>query len=439
MHFIRQSFIKVEKGEKAVSDSKKPKPLPPDDFGATTPNIKIPKSDTPSYNPPSSDWEKTNYNYSPKDLGREEWNKTAFNIPKSSPPQPSQKEGEWGMTQAQINLPNNQSNQYQQSFDDDFGEKRSDYDKTSVGINLPRNEPPKYQEPPSDKKEEEKIEQEKRGGIPGWIWASAGLLGMFLFAVAVLIVVYFVFLGKTGFEVVIKGAPVRSDVMVNGAFWGVTGVDGSIRLQSLRAGEMKAIEIKTPTSNCSVKPIETDEAKDGRVIERPASCTNTGGNQTPPVQQTAPPECLNISDFETSRRCAYTELDKLEKAGTWTVDQLLYAMNLYIINFDRKKWDIKPIDMKFVERASTFIKKLPPNTIIEVGGHTDSDGSDQDNQKLSENRANSVMTELVKFGVTQTMLKSQGYGEKRPKPGNTNANDIEKFRNRRIEYTVLSK
>lgn len=427
-----------------MSDSNKPKPLPPDDFGATTPNIKIPKSDIPGFKEsPANDWEKTNYNYSPKDLGREEWGKTAYNIPKSTPP-PPQKDAEWGVTQANINLPNNQANQYSQSFDNEdfhgnFDSRRNDFDKTSVGINLPKNEPPKYQEPPSTKTEEEKKEEKKKGGIPGWIWASAGLLGMFLFAVTVLLAVYFIFLGKTGFEVVVKGAPVGSSVLVDKSYWGVTGADGTIRLQTLRAGETKNIEIKNAGWTCQPINISLGEAENGKIVEKPASCANTGGNQNQTTQQTAPPECQNISDFETSRRCAYTELDKLEKAGTWTVDQLLFAMNLYIINFDRKKWDIKPVDMKFVERASIFMKKLPPNTVIEVGGHTDSDGSDLDNQKLSEDRANSVMTELIKFGVSQSMLKSQGYGEKRPKPNNTNANDIEKFRNRRIEYTVLSK
>jgi outer membrane protein OmpA-like peptidoglycan-associated protein len=418
-----------------VSDSNKPKPLPPDDFGATTPNIKIPKTDLPSSGTDaSSDWEKTNYNYSPKDLGRDEWNKTAYNIPKSNTPPPA-KDAEWGMTGLQINLPNNQRNQ---AFDDDdFGEKRDDYGKTSAGLSLPRNEiPPQYQEPPSAKSEKE---QTKKGGIPGWVWASAGLLGMFLFAVMVLLAVYFIFLGKTGFDVVIKGPPqVRSEVYVNGSQWSVTGADGTIRLLGLKAGEEKNIVIKNPDFNCEVKAITTDEAKDGKVIERSANCPTA---KKVDAQQTAPPECLNIKagDFATSRRCANTELDKLEKAGTWTVDQLLYAMNLYIINFDRGKWDIKPDDMKFVERASNFMKKLPPSTVIEVGGHTDSDGTDQDNQKLSDNRSNSVKDALLKLGISQSMLKSQGYGEKRPKDGNTNANPDEKFRNRRIEYTVLAK
>lgn len=440
--------------------------IPPDDFSATTPNIKVPKRDEPSSNKPSSsDWEKTNYNYSAKDLQSDEWSKPPSNTPKPPPNKLPAKDADWGMTQANINLPgnqSNQSNQYDNPIYDDFSEKRSGYGETSVGIKLPRNEEPryeepkrqeaKYQEPPKKETAEEKKEEKKKGGIPGWLWATAGLLGMFLFATVVLLGVYFFFLGKTGFEVVLKGVPVRSDVLVDGSFWGVTDSDGTIRLKTLKAGQTKKIEIKNPAYKCEEIVIPVEKAKDGiDPIQENARCTNTGPTPTPSPGPSPGPtpdidrKCLEITfgDFETSRKCAYTKLDELEKdeknGKMYTVDQLLFAMNLYIVNFDKKKWDIKPIDMRFVDRASGFIKKLPAGTIIEVGGHTDSDGTDQDNQVLSENRAKSVMTALLQFGVNPAMLKMQGYGEKRPKPGNTNSNDTEKFRNRRIEYTVLAK
>lgn len=425
-----------------MSDSNKPKPLPPDDFGATTPNIKIPKSDSSSSNAPSNDWEKTNYNYSPKDLGREEWGKTAYNIPKATPP-PPQKDAEWGVTQANINLPNNQANQYSQSFDDeDFGGRRNDFDKTSVGINLPRNEaPPQYQEPPSTKTEEEKKEEKKKGGIPGWIWASAGLLGMFLFAVTVLLAVYFIFLGKTGFEVVVKGAPVGSSVLVDKSYWGVTGADGTIRLQTLQAGATKNIEIKNTGWTCQPINIGLEEAQNGKIVEKPASCANTGGNQNQNTQvqpQKPSEQCIPRADDlgESARKCAIAELDKLEKAGTWTVEQLLYAMNLYIINFAKNDATIRPVDMQFIQRAAGFMKKLPLNTVIEVGGHTDSDATDDYNMKLSDRRAASVRNALVSNGITSTMLRTKAYGETQPKYDN-NTNDG-KFGNRRIEYKQVN-
>jgi outer membrane protein OmpA-like peptidoglycan-associated protein len=46
---------------------------------------------------------------------------------------------------------------------------------------------------------------------------------------------------------------------------------------------------------------------------------------------------------------------------------------------------------------------------------------------------------INKFGVNANMLKEKGYGKTKPRPGNQNRNDDEKFQNRRIEYTVLSK
>src|SRR5688572_22930740 len=113
--------------------------MPPDDFSATTPNIKVPKKDSPDVGGgPANDWEKTNYNYSPKDLGKEDWNKTAYNAPKapqSQPPDfdktnfgahPPGKDADWGATQANINLPGNRSNQYDSPVYDDYGSKQSD-------------------------------------------------------------------------------------------------------------------------------------------------------------------------------------------------------------------------------------------------------------------------------------------------------------------------
>lgn len=443
-----------------MSDPNKPKPLPPDDFSATTPNIKLPKNDSSDSGKSSpSDWEKTNYNYSPKDLQKEDWNKTAYNIPKATPPKQdfdktnysgksSAKDADWGMTQANINLPGNQSSSYNTSSFDDYRESRaSDYGRSESSSNVSRSENVQYQEPkyqePLRKEISEEKKEEKKKGVPGWLWASAGLLGMFLFAALVLVGVYFFFLGKTGFEVVVQNVPPGSDLYINGAAWGYSESDGTNVLKTLRAGQEGVIEIKNPSWKCEPIKIAMTDAKDGAVLKPTARCENTG--KTPPPngleKQEVPKQCLEIKagDFETSRRCANTELDKLEKKGNWTVDELLYAMNLYIVNFARGDDKIRNEDMSFIVRAAGFIKKLPPTTVIEVGGHTDTDGTDATNQPLSERRANSVRNGLINIGVNPAMLKPQGYGSKRPKPGNTNANDDEKFRNRRIEYTVLSK
>lgn len=74
-------------------------------------------------------------------------------------------------------------------------------------------------------------------------------------------------------------------------------------------------------------------------------------------------------------------------------------------------------------------------TVIEVAGHTDSSGSDQYNQQLSERRASSVANYLVGQGITQQRLLTVGAGETRP----VASNDTEAGRaqNRRVEMTIV--
>ncbi|GDX52227.1 hypothetical protein LBMAG27_12740 [Bacteroidota bacterium] len=73
---------------------------------------------------------------------------------------------------------------------------------------------------------------------------------------------------------------------------------------------------------------------------------------------------------------------------------------------------------------------------IEIGGHTDNVGSDESNQKLSENRAKAVNDYLVQAGIVATRLTYKGYGK--TKPIATNDTEDGRSRNRRTEFTVTS-
>ncbi|TSA51232.1 MAG: hypothetical protein D4R43_01045 [Sphingobacteriales bacterium] len=73
---------------------------------------------------------------------------------------------------------------------------------------------------------------------------------------------------------------------------------------------------------------------------------------------------------------------------------------------------------------------------IEIGGHTDNVGSDESNQKLSENRAKAVNDYLVKAGIVATRLTFKGYGK--TKPIATNDTEDGQSQNRRTEFTVTS-
>ena len=72
---------------------------------------------------------------------------------------------------------------------------------------------------------------------------------------------------------------------------------------------------------------------------------------------------------------------------------------------------------------------------VEIGGHTDAQGSDSFNQKLSERRAQAVKDYLVARGIDAGRLESKGYGESQPVDSNETAEGREL--NRRVEMKIL--
>jgi len=77
-----------------------------------------------------------------------------------------------------------------------------------------------------------------------------------------------------------------------------------------------------------------------------------------------------------------------------------------------------------------------PDLQIEIGGHTDSDGSTGANQRLSERRAGSVGQYLRAKGIAADRMMVVGYGEAKPLHPNTSRDN--KAKNRRIEFSVLN-
>ena len=69
----------------------------------------------------------------------------------------------------------------------------------------------------------------------------------------------------------------------------------------------------------------------------------------------------------------------------------------------------------------------------EVAGHTDGDGDERSNQRLSEARARAAVRYLTSRNVPDSVLTAAGYGESRPVADNTSAEG--KAKNRRITFT----
>jgi len=103
------------------------------------------------------------------------------------------------------------------------------------------------------------------------------------------------------------------------------------------------------------------------------------------------------------------------------------------ILFDTGKSSIKAQSAAVLEDIIKILKEYP-NSKFTVEGHTDSTGSDELNQKLSDARANAVKEYLVEHGIDAFRLSSLGYGE--TKPIDTNNTAKGRANNRRVEINL---
>lgn len=88
-----------------------------------------------------------------------------------------------------------------------------------------------------------------------------------------------------------------------------------------------------------------------------------------------------------------------------------------------------------VLQSITAILKEYPSSRFSIEGHTDSDGSDALNQKLSEDRAGAVKNYLTENGIAASRLSSAGFGESKPIDSNKTAKG--KANNRRVEVKLV--
>lgn len=126
-------------------------------------------------------------------------------------------------------------------------------------------------------------------------------------------------------------------------------------------------------------------------------------------------------------------LDAL-KAGSFTADDLVKALNLTGIQFDTGSSRISATSQDILGKAAEALKKAPEGTRVEIGGYTDNTGNAAANLKLSESRATAVRARLVELGVSDAILTAKGYGDAKPIADNGTAEG--RAKNRRMEFSL---
>ncbi|MBB4080820.1 outer membrane protein OmpA-like peptidoglycan-associated protein [Lewinella aquimaris] len=137
-------------------------------------------------------------------------------------------------------------------------------------------------------------------------------------------------------------------------------------------------------------------------------------------------EVEQIEGAEVARVETTTEDGETVTSGyTITFDSgVLFAFGKYSLT------DASRIEL---QKMADVFKKYP-DTNIKIDGHTDNVGSDNSNQRLSEQRAASVADYLTSLGIDRTRMTTEGFGETRPVE--TNDTDAGRQANRRVEVAI---
>lgn len=103
------------------------------------------------------------------------------------------------------------------------------------------------------------------------------------------------------------------------------------------------------------------------------------------------------------------------------------------ITFETSKHNIRSQFYDVLNSVATVLNEFN-KTAVNIGGHTDSTGSDEFNQLLSERRAQSVRDYLGERKVVYSRMKATGYGPRYPIASNSSSTGREQ--NRRVEIQL---
>ncbi len=145
------------------------------------------------------------------------------------------------------------------------------------------------------------------------------------------------------------------------------------------------------------------------------------------------PSGLTISAENNSINQKFLKNIRIAKGGVKYYDRVLSEGKIIVngIKFDVNKATLKPESIGPINKIYQLMENNPELN-FSVEGHTDSDGAEDANLKLSKARGKTVMDKLISMGISSDRLKSTGFGES--KPIDSNATPEGKANNRRVEF-----
>lgn len=189
------------------------------------------------------------------------------------------------------------------------------------------------------------------------------------------------------------------------------------------------IEIVDNTANMTIATFKSNSKTGRYLVSLPA-----GKNYGIAVKKDG--YLFHSENFDIPNTAAFQEVEKDIELKQLSVGSKIVLRNIF---FDLDKATLRPESTAELARLTKLMNDVP-TLKIELGGHTDSRGSDTYNQQLSEKRARAVVDYLTGKGISADRLKSAGYGETQLVNGcsnGVNCTDEEHQMNRRTEFKVL--
>ncbi len=125
------------------------------------------------------------------------------------------------------------------------------------------------------------------------------------------------------------------------------------------------------------------------------------------------------------------------KEATYEVEIKIDPPKEFVLDnvyFDTGKSSLKPTSFKALNDLVEILK-LKNTMIVEIQGHTDNVGKEDENLKLSQERAGEVKKYLVSKGIEESRITAKGYGATMPVADNTT--EAGKSKNRRTSLKVI--
>jgi outer membrane protein OmpA-like peptidoglycan-associated protein len=141
---------------------------------------------------------------------------------------------------------------------------------------------------------------------------------------------------------------------------------------------------------------------------------------------------FHSENFDIPNESEYNLVDKEIELKNIAVGSKIALRNIF---FATGSATLKSESNTELDRLVKLMKDVP-SLKVEISGHTDNVGSPSMNEKLSQDRATSVVTYLIGKGIDKGRLTAKGYGETRPVGSNNSAEGRQE--NRRVEFEILA-